>query len=172
MRLFYALFALALMGCATFPKIATVNVQQVLNNVGDGKRAVATISKEFEPKRVEIAQNTEKLKVLSGKQLAEQKKKITEAKDTLKAEIAKKTADATAVVWEKLAIVLERFVKENGYLLVLNDKGANLVYSAPSLDITGAVIKEYDLANPRPVTNYPTYYSPEISDAKMTNTPK
>jgi len=159
----FLIFAFLLMPFAARAemKIGVVNLQKALNQSERGKKAKEELRAEFEKKSREIeAKKAEvealrrelqkKASLLSAKakkaKEEEYRAKLRELKhaiDDAKAELATKENEMSAQILKDLVEMVRRKGRTEEYSLILEVNGG-VIYAAPSLDITGSVIKAFD----------------------------
>jgi outer membrane protein len=147
-------------------RMAFVDLQRIAAESTEGKAASAKVQALTQKKSAELADKTKALQaneqkiqqggaVLSADARAQAQKEI----DRLTVEIDRFQQDANAEVQElqqqlqgdfqeKLRPVLDGVVKELGIGLLFSAGDAGAIFIDPSLDITGDVIKRFDVAKP------------------------
>ena len=151
-------------------RMAFVDLQRIAAESTEGKAASSKVQALTQKKSAELAEKTKALQaneqkiqqggaVLSADARAQAQKEI----DRLTVEIDRFQQDANAEVQElqqqlqgdfqeKLRPVLDGVVKELGIGLLFSAGDAGAIFIDPSLDITGDVIKRFDVAKPAPTT--------------------
>ena len=145
-------------------KIGVVDLQKALNQSARGKRAKAELRAEFEKKTKEIAAKKaevealrkelqKKASLLSPKAKKakedEYREKLRELKfaiEDAKAELANKENEMSSQILKDLVKLVRKKAQREGYSLVLEANGG-VIYVAPSLDMTQALIKEFDASS-------------------------
>jgi Skp family chaperone for outer membrane proteins len=147
-------------------RMAFVDLQRIAAESTEGKAASAKVQALTQKKSAELSEKTKALEanqqkiqqggaVLSADVRAQAQKEI----DRLTVEIDRFQQDANAEVQElqqqlqadfqeKLRPVLDGVVKELGIGLLFSAGDAGAIFIDPSLDITGDVIKRFDVAKP------------------------
>ena len=151
-------------------RMAFVDLQRIAAESTEGKAASAKVQALTQKKSAELADKTKALQaneqkiqqggaVLSADARAQAQKEV----DRLTVEIDRFQQDANAEVQElqqqlqadfqeKLRPVLDGVVKELGVGLLFSAGDAGAIFIDPSLDITGEVIKRFDVAKPAATT--------------------
>jgi outer membrane protein len=151
-------------------RMAFVDLQRIAAESTEGKVASGKVQALTQKKSAELADKTKALQaneqkiqqggaVLSADARAQAQKEV----DRLTVEIDRFQQDANAEVQElqqqlqadfqeKLRPVLDGVVKELGVGLLFSAGDAGAIFIDPSLDITGEVIKRFDVAKPAPTT--------------------
>jgi len=145
-------------------KFAIVDIQKVVFEVKQGKKAMAALKAEgqkkekimkakeqnFMKQRKELEEMMKNPAVdrakaeAKGKQLAQTYQMLQAEAQKLQKEFMKKQQIAGRKILEKAQIVLAKIVKKDNYTMVFNK--AALMYAPPSIDITNQLIREYDKA--------------------------
>jgi outer membrane protein len=155
-------------------RMAFVDLQRIAAESTEGKAASSKVQALTQKKSAELAEKTKALQaneqkiqqggaVLSADARAQAQKEI----DRLTVEIDRFQQDANAEVQElqqqlqgdfqeKLRPVLDGVVKELGIGLLFSAGDAGAIFIDPSLDITGDVIKRFDVAKPATAKPAPT----------------
>jgi outer membrane protein len=155
-------------------RMAFVDLQRIAAESTEGKAASSKVQALTQKKSAELAEKTKALQaneqkiqqggaVLSADVRAQAQKEI----DRLTVEIDRFQQDANAEVQElqqqlqgdfqeKLRPVLDGVVKELGIGLLFSAGDAGAIFIDPSLDITGDVIKRFDVAKPATAKPAPT----------------
>ncbi len=168
-------------------KIATINMQDAIAATNEGQRALQALSQKLEPKQTELKSMNDELESLK-KQLNTQSDKLNdETRGSLVRQIDQKQKlfertmqdaredastqqqDIMQKILQKLAPVLMKYVKENGYGLLIDTSkpwpDGPIILSDPStFDITKPVVETYNAqsgvappsaAAPKPAAAHP-----------------
>ncbi len=143
-------------------KIAFVDVQKVLvrSVAGVGareqlEREKTTMQKDVDTRRAEVEKLRDDLEkkglVLSADAKREKEetlqRKVRDLRrvvDDFQKELEKKEQGLTQRILQELSGVIEQLGKERGYLLILEKRGASVIYGDAEADITEEIIKTYD----------------------------
>ena len=159
------LVALLLTGSAQAAgtKIAFVDVQRVLVRSVAGvaareqlEREKATMQKDVDTRRTEVDKLREELDkkglVLSADAKREKEetlqRKVRDLRrlvDDFQKELERKEQGLTQKILQDLSGTIERFGKEKGYLLILEKRGASVIYGDGDADLTEEIIKVFDV---------------------------
>ncbi len=149
-------------------KVAVINIQVAITSTGDGKQASAELQTQFAPRQQEIENMTHQIddirtRLRNGATTLsdEEKARLARQGDALTRGIQRKQQDlqddaneAQREVFDrigrKMLVIIDTYSKENGYGVVVDNSTQNsgVVYAAPQVDITQAIIRLYDQANP------------------------
>src|SRR5499425_690527 len=119
------------------------------------EREKAGMQKEMDAKRVELDKLREELEKKGPLMTADarrEKEEVMERKrrdatrlaDDFQRELGRKEQVLAQKVLQDITTVIERVGKQKGYYLVLERRGAGVLFSAPEADLTDEIIKAYD----------------------------
>ncbi len=151
-------------GSTGIAKIGIISLQQAVFATNEGRRDFETLQKKFQPKQTELEASNKEIEDLK-KQLNTQGDKLNEeARANLVKQIETKQksfqrnledfqGDAQAQqneignrILQKLADVLDKYAKDNGFSLILDVSGPQspVVWAGSSTDVTKAVVDAYN----------------------------
>jgi len=143
-------------------RIGYVDVQRILARSSAGvaareqiEREKTTMQKEVDSKRAELEKLREELDkkgMLLSTEVREEKRETLERKvrdlrrlvDDYQKELEKKEQGFLQKVLQELSGVIERYGKQRGFLIIVERRGAGVLYGSPQADITDEIIKAYD----------------------------
>lgn len=149
-----------------------INIRAAIMASNEGSREFEALSKKFEPRQNELQQLGKEVEDLK-KQLSSGKDKMSaEARNTLSKTIDTKTRtlkqtaensqrefqkqqnDIGERILQKMAPMIKKYASENGYGLLLDSSNpwpqGPLLWAAPSVDITKAVVEAYNIQSGAP----------------------
>lgn len=147
---------------ASPPKIAYIDVSRVLARSAAGVAAreqlekdKAVMQREMDAKRQEIDKlrdDLEKKSALLTGEARREKEETLERKrrdatrlgDDFQRELGRKEQQLAARVLQDLSGVIDRLGKGKGYYMILERRGAGVLYSVPEADLTDEIIRAYD----------------------------
>ena len=150
-------------GAEAASKIGFVDVQKVLVRSVAGvaareqlERDKAAMQKDVDTRRAEVEKLRDELEkkglVLSADAKREKEealqRKVRDLRrlvDDFQKELEKKEQGATGKILQELTGIIEQVGKERGYLMILEKRGASVIYGDVEADITEDIIKLYDL---------------------------
>ena len=154
---------------ATGTKVGTINIEQAIFASNEGRRDFEALSKKFEPKQNELKGSADEIDSLKKQLNAQQDKLNEESRDKLVKQIEAKqksfdrlTQDAQEDfnnqqgeivnrIMVKLAPIIQKYVVDNGYGLLLDTSQATsfprgpVILSGPALDITQPIVEAYNV---------------------------
>ena len=143
-------------------RIAFIDVQRVLARLASGvaareqlERDKATMQKEMDAKRVELEKLRDELDkkgALLTADVRREKQEMFERKrrdaarlaDDFQKELEKKESLLLQKVLQEVSGIIERIGKERGYYLIVEKRGAGVVFASNEADLTDEVIRAYD----------------------------
>lgn len=143
-------------------KVAFVDVQRVLARSAAGvaareqlEREKATMQKEMDGRRVELEKLREEIEkkgplmtadARRDKQDQFERKRRDAARmaDDFQKELEKKEQGLLQKVLQDVGGVVEKVGKQRGFQLVVERRGATVLYASPEADLTDEVIRAYD----------------------------
>jgi outer membrane protein len=149
-------------GAEAASKIGFVDVQKILVRSVAGvaareqlEREKSNMQKDVDTRRAEVEKLREELEkkglVLSPEAKREKEetlqRKVRDLRrlvDDFQKELEKKEQGATGKILQELTGVIEQIGKEKGYLMILEKRGASVIYGDIEADITEDIIKVYD----------------------------
>jgi outer membrane protein len=149
-------------------KIAVINLQLAIGSTAEGKQASQEIRAQFAPRTTELQNLQKQIEGIQQRLQAgattlsdDEKARLTQEGNLLGRRYQREQQDLqddgqdanqTAVnkIGQKMMSVLDKFAKENGYGVVIDESAQNtpVVYAADQVDITQQIIKLYDNAYP------------------------
>jgi len=149
-------------GTAALQRIAYIDVQRVLARSAAGvaarealERDKGTMQREMDGKRVELEKLREELEKKGAlltpearrdkqDQFERKRRDAARLADDFQKELERKEALLLQKVLQDVSGIIERIGKEKGYYLVVEKRGAGVIYAAPEADITDEIIRAFD----------------------------
>ncbi len=146
-------------------KLGVVDLQRALNEVEEGKAAKALLKKDFDEKQKQLDVKKSEFDKLQGdleKQavVMSDSAKKDRAQDLdrrarelqglfvqLQKDLSEREREATKGIFDRMANIVREIAEAEGFTMVL-EKGAGVVYSPPSLDLTNELIRKYNARHP------------------------
>ncbi len=147
---------------AALQKIAYIDVQRVLARSAAGvaarealERDKATMQREMDGKRVELEKLREELEKKGAlltpearrdkqDQFERKRRDAARLADDFQKELERKEAQLLQKVLQDVSGIIERIGKEKGYYLVVEKRGAGVIYAAAEADLTDEIIRAFD----------------------------
>lgn len=152
---------------AATARIGVIDIQTAMAQTQEGKKASQDLQAEFTPRQAALQKLQEEVRNLQS-QLQSQERTLSDAaRLQLSQELEKKRKDAQRAqqdlqddaqaaqarhiqrIGSKMQQVIDRYGRENNLSVIINDSGNGLViYAAPTVDITDAIVQLYDQTFP------------------------
>ena len=151
---------------ASSARIAYIDVQRVLARSSAGvaareqlEREKTVMQKEMDSKRVELEKLRDELEKKGALMTADARREKQEGferkrrdaarmMDDFQKELEKKEQVLLQRVLQELSGVIERVGKEKGYYMIVEKRGASVLYASTDADLTDEIIRAYDQAAP------------------------
>jgi outer membrane protein len=163
-----ALHAQGAPGSAVSGKIGVVDVRQAIVATGEGKQASAELQSQFAARQSELealnkqiadirqrlSANGDKLSQDEGARLQRQGEVLTRQlqrkQDEYQEDVNAAQADVVDRIGRKMIDVLDRYSRENGYVIVFDSSAQNspVLYKSTQIDVTQDIVRLYDQAYP------------------------
>ena len=143
-------------------RMAYIDVQRVLTRSAAGVAARealekdrASMLKEMDGKRQELEKIRDELEkrgpLMTGdarrekeEQLERKRRDATRLADDFQRELSRKEQQLGSKVLQDLVGLIERYGKQKGYQMIVEKRGAGVIYGAAEIDITDDIIRTYD----------------------------
>ena len=155
-------------GSATTGKIGVLSVRQAIASTSEGKQAGAELQSQFAARQNELENLNKQINELrqrldaAGPKLNdEEKARLTRDGETKARQLQRKQDEyqedvnaAQAEVFDrigrKMVDVLDRYARENGYVVILDSSAQNtpIMFASTNVDVTQDIIRLYDQAYP------------------------
>ena len=151
---------------ATGNKIGVINIQEAIAATGEGKKAFADIQKKYEPRRNDLERQQQEINALQDqlqkqattlsdeervrlqRELDEKQRLFKRAQEDAQTDFQNDNQEAVRRIGQKMVRVINEYAQQNGFAVVMDDAQVPVYYVAKGYDLTEAVTKKYDAANP------------------------
>jgi outer membrane protein len=148
-------------------RIAYIDVQRVLARSAAGvaareqlEREKATMQKEMDSKRVELEKLREEIEKKGPLMTADARRERQEQferkrrdaarlADDFQKELERKESVLLQKVLQDVSGIIDRVGKERNFYLIVEKRGAGVIYAAPEADLTDEVIRAFDQQAPK-----------------------
>jgi outer membrane protein len=152
-------------GAAPNGRIGFIDLSRVLARSAAGvaareqlEREKGTMQRDMDAKRVELEKLREELEkkgpLMTGdsrrekeEQLERKRRDATRLADDYQRELARKEQVLAQKVLHDLSGVVEKVGKQRGFYLIVERRGAGVLFSSPEADLTDEIIRAYDQEN-------------------------
>jgi outer membrane protein len=154
-------------GSATGTKVGVINVRQAIASTSEGKQAGAELQTQFAPRQNELEGMNKQINDLrqrmeAGSKLSpEEQQRLQREGETKARQLQRKQdeyqedvnaaqADVFDRIGRKMIDVLDRYARENGYVVILDSSAQNtpILFASTNIDVTQDIVKLYDQAYP------------------------
>jgi outer membrane protein len=142
-------------GSGGLQRIAYIDVQRVLARSAAGvaareqlEREKATMQKEMDSKRVELEKLREEIEK-KGALLTADARRDKQEQFERKRRDAARLADDFQKVLQDVSGIIERVGKERNYYMIVEKRGAGVIYASAEADLTDEVIRAFDQQSPK-----------------------
>jgi outer membrane protein len=145
-------------------KVGVINFQSAIVSTKDGQKAASEIQTRFTPKKAELDRRQTEITQLQDQlnrgrntlsQEAQQKlvrdidqktKSLNRDTDDAREELNQEEQKIMNELGSKIMAVLDKYAKDNGYTLILDDSSPQnpILYASNTIDITRDIIELYD----------------------------
>jgi outer membrane protein len=154
-------------GGGALNRIAYIDVQRVLARSAAGvaarealEREKATMQKEMDGRRVELEKLREEIEKKGAlltpdarrerqEQFERKRRDAARLADDFQKELEKKESVLLQKVLQEVSGIIERVGKEKNYYMIVEKRGAGVIYAAADADLTDEVIRAYDQQEPK-----------------------
>ena len=154
-------------GGGALNRIAYIDVQRVLARSAAGvaarealEREKATMQKEMDGRRVELEKLREEIEKKGAlltpdarrerqEQFERKRRDAARLADDFQKELEKKESVLLQKVLQEVSGIIERVGKEMNYYMIVEKRGAGVIYAAADADLTDEVIRAYDQQAPK-----------------------
>src|SRR5579863_3908082 len=155
-------------GSAASGKVGVINVRQAIASTAEGKQAGAELQSQFSPRQNELEGLNKQINDLrqridagNGKISQEEQGRLQregEAKarqlqrkqDEYQEDVNAAQADVFDRIGRKMIDVLDRYARENGFVVILDSSAQNtpILFASTGIDVTQDIVRLYDQAYP------------------------
>ena len=163
-----AIHAQSAPGASASGKVGVVDVRQAIVATSEGKQASAELQSQFAPRQSELeglnkqisdirqrlSVGAEKLSADEGARLQRQgevlSRQLQRKQDEYQEDVNAAQADVVDRIGRKLVDVLDRYSRENGFVIVFDSSAQNspVLYKSTQIDVTQDIVRLYDQAYP------------------------
>ena len=149
-------------------KIGVINVRQAIVATAEGKQASSQLQTQFNPQQNDLENMQKQIQDLQSRlsngarTLSDDEKarlqrqgellarEFQRKQDDMNEEVTAAQGDIVDTIGRKMLDVLDRYARENGYVVVLDSsaQGSPVVYGSTQVDVTQEIVRLYDQAYP------------------------
>jgi len=170
-------------------KVGVINVRQAIVTTSEGKQASAELQSQFAARQTELENlnkqiNDLKQRLSAGQATLSQEevarltrqgellaRQMQRKQDEYQEDVNASQGDVIDKIGRKMIDVLDRYARENGYIVILDSSAQNtpILYASNQIDVTQDIIRLYDQAYPLKAGSTTT---PKPAPKPQSTTPK
>ncbi len=155
-------------GSAATGKVGVISIRQAIVTTAEGKLASAELQSKFASRQNEIENLNKQISDLQQRlqaganklspeeeaRLRQQGQRLTQRLDRMNTEdqedVNAEQSDVIDRIGRKMVDVLDRYSRENGYVVVLDSSAQNtpILFASTQIDVTQDIVRLYDQAYP------------------------
>src|SRR5580704_1921398 len=165
LSVFLAIMAIPLAAPAQ-SKVGVINMNAAIASTGEGKKVIADLQKKYQPRQQELQRLQQEIQAIQDqltKQSAtlseeeqgrlsrdaeEKQKQLKRSAEDAQNDFNHDRDESISRIGQKMVQVIKDYSAQNGFTLIIDGAQVPIYYAAPELDITQAIVKRYDTANP------------------------
>jgi outer membrane protein len=146
-------------------KVGIIDIQGAIQACNEGQRDIETLNKKYEPKQQELAKLNTDIQSLQNqlktqgdkmnedaraqltKQIDQKQRSLQQGAESAQADYQAEANDIGSRIGKKIMTVLDKYAKENGYVVILNvsDQQTPVLWANPqAADVTPKIIELYN----------------------------
>jgi outer membrane protein len=156
-------------------KVGIIDIQGAIQACNEGQKEIDALNKKYEPKQQELAKMNTDIQSLQNqlktqgdkmnedarnqlaKQIEQKQRSLQQGAESAQADYQAEANDIGTKIGKKMMVVLDKYAKENGYIVILNvsDQQTPVLWANPqAADLTPKIIELYNKESgvPAPAT--------------------
>jgi len=147
-------------------KIGVININAAIAGTAEGKKAIADLQQKYQPRQQELERLQGEIQSIQSqlskqspalaedeqsrltRELEEKQKLLKRSSDDAQTDFNSDRDEAVRRIGQKMVRVIQEYAPQNGIVLVMDGMQVPIYYAAKDVDITEAVVRRYDAANP------------------------
>jgi outer membrane protein len=150
----------------TSGKIGLVSIQEAILSSAEGKKAMGELQKKYQPRQLEVQKLQQDIQGINdqlqkqaatlsddeqrrlNRDLEEKQKLLKRTTEDAQADFTTDRDEMYRRIGQKMVKVIDDYARQNGFSLILGSDQVPIYYAAKEVDLTDAIVKLYDAANP------------------------
>ena len=150
----------------TSGKVGLVNIQEAILSTAEGKKAMAELQKKYQPRQQEVQKLQQDIQAINdqlqkqaatlsddeqrrlNRDLEEKQKLLKRTTEDAQADFTTDRDEMFRRIGQKMVKQIDDYARQNGFSLVIGSDQVPIYYAAKEVDLTDAVVRLYDAANP------------------------
>lgn len=171
-------------------KIGIINIQEAILSTAEGKKAMLDLQKKYQPRQQEVQKLQQDIQGINdqlqrqsttlsdeeqrrlSRDLEDKQKVLKRTTEDAQADFATDRDEMFRRIGQKMVKQISDYAQQNGFGLILGSEQVPVYYAAREVELTEAIVKLYDAANPSavpttggPATPSSTHSGPSPSPA-------
>jgi Skp family chaperone for outer membrane proteins len=163
-------------------KVGVININAAIASTAEGKKAIADLQQKYQPRQQELERLQGEIQSIQGqlsktpapaddeqrrltRDLEDKQKTLKRMTDDAQSDFNNDRDEAIRRIGQKMVRVIQEYAPQNGIVLVIDGIQVPIYYASKDLDITEAIVKRYDAANPVAGAVAPAAHAPASSSA-------
>jgi outer membrane protein len=150
----------------TSGKIGLVNIQEAILSTAEGKKGMGELQKKYQPRQQEVQKLQQDIQAVTdqlqkqaatlsddeqrrlSRDLEEKQKYLKRTTEDAQADFATDRDEMFRRIGQKMVKQIDDYARQNGFSLVIGSDQVPVYYAAKEVDLTDAIVRLYDQANP------------------------
>ena len=150
----------------TSGKIGLVNIQEAILSSAEGKKAMGELQKKYQPRQQEVQKLQQEIQTINdqlqkqaatlsddeqrrlSRDLEEKQKYLKRTTEDAQADFATDRDEMFRRIGQKMVKQIDDYARQNGFSLVIGSDQVPIYFAAKEVDLTDAIVRLYDAANP------------------------
>jgi outer membrane protein len=146
-------------------KVGVINFNAAIANTAEGKKAIADLQQKYQPRQQELERLQTEIQSIQtqlskqppppddevrrlSRDLEDKQKLLKRSTDDAQSDFSSDRDEAVRRIGQKMVRIIREYAPQNGISLVIDEVQVPIYYASKDLDITEAIVKRYDAANP------------------------
>jgi len=147
-------------------KVGVINIQAAIASTAEGKQAFADLQKKYQPRQQELQRLQQEIQAIQdqlSKQAAtlsddeqarlnrdaeEKQKLLKRSAEDAQNDFNRDRDETVNRLGQKMVRTIGEYAQQNGFTLVVDSAQIPIYFAAKDIDLTEAIVKRYDAANP------------------------
>jgi len=160
-----AIMAVPLAGHAQ-SKVGVINLNAAMLSTAEGKKAFADLQKKYQPRQQELERLQTEIQAIQdqlskqqptlsdeeqrrmSRDLEDKQKLLKRSTDDAQSDFTADRDEAIRRIGQRMVSIIHDYAQQNGIVLVIDGAQVPIYFASKDLEITEAIVKRYDAANP------------------------
>jgi len=147
-------------------KVGVINMNAAIASTAEGKKVIADLQKKYQPRQQELERLQAEIQAIQdqlskqtptlsdeeqrrmSRDLEDKQKLLKRSTDDAQSDFTADRDEAIRRIGQKVVSGIHDYAQKNGIALVIDGAQVPIYFASKDLDITEAIVKIYDAANP------------------------